>query len=329
MIYKLRDIMKIRGSIMIALFMIGILSCVVMPSANAEIFDIGEEMDSDLKSLGRNYHPYTSGAILFGSDFQNNLTSLIFDGNLSTGIEITNTTSSIRFWIQFPMPLFVTNITFKPYFANGSSNYSVVIYMCDRYADYIYLWHEDTNGEQTSQLNCYIDSIDVRIDRNGTDKFYFNDVIINYISTNQTDVSTSIDFLSNTVNSLQNQINNLNQNITEIKNTMPSEYNDTILANKVFQLESENAALRLEIENHTKDIENLTTEMETLESTEKEIIIEKQPDNNLVYAALGSGILGIIIALVAIILASRKLGSKEPSTTKEEPEDKKNQEEKE
>jgi hypothetical protein len=309
--------MKIRGRFMIALFMIGILSCMVMPSVNAVTFDIGEEMDSDLKSLGRDYHPYTSGAIFDGGDFSNNLTSSIFDGNLSTGIEITHTSNPLYFWVHFPMPLFITNMTFKPYFGNGSSNYSLFIYLADRYSDYIGLW-QDTNGERTSQLNCYIDSFRLTIYRNGTDKYYFNDVIINYISTNQTDVITSIDFLTNTVNSLQNQINNLSQDITEIKNTMPSEYNDTILANQVFQLDSENAALRLEIENLTKDIENLTTEIETLESTEKEIIIEKDPDNNLVYAALGSGILGIIIALVAIILASRKLGEKEPSKIKEE-----------
>ncbi|MHA2123406.1 MAG: hypothetical protein ACW990_19580, partial [Promethearchaeota archaeon] len=173
--------MRYRGRLLTALIIIGILSSVLLPSVNAEIFDIGEEMESELTQMGQNYHPYSSGTIAQAKDFEINLTSSIFDGNLSTGIEITNTTPSLSFRVFFPIPLFVTNITVKPYFGNGSSNFTLNVFLVDRVEASLTLC-SSANDERIFQMNCYIDSFRLFIYRNGTDKYYFNDVIINYTS---------------------------------------------------------------------------------------------------------------------------------------------------
>jgi hypothetical protein len=129
----------------------------------------------------------------------------------------------------------------------------------------------------------------------------------------------------NKIPEIQNQIdqttfniNNLNENITEIKNTMPSEYDETTLVNRIIQLESENNNLKSEIFNNTAEIELLTSELEKIKTTDKEKVIEKEADNTVSYSAILLGILGIVIAILAITLLFKKLG-KPPEPPIEEP----------
>ncbi|UCE37413.1 MAG: hypothetical protein JSW00_18465 [Thermoplasmata archaeon] len=285
--------MKNRGRLCAILSMIGIFSCLVLPGTNAETFDIGEIVESDAINT-----PFTSGVYLNGDP--TNATK-IFDGDLSSGIIYEDSSEfSNHFWLQFTYPIFVNNITVKSSFGGGRSNYSLEIELYE----YDIYWGAEINDDIFLSLNCSLDNIHLSISESGTNNFYFNDIIINYTPT-----ASNLEELQFQINDLKQQINQLDKRINELNNSM-------------LQLESENAELWLEIN-------NLTKEIEILESTEKETIIEKDPDNNLVYTAMGSGILGIIVALVAIILASRKLGSKEPTKTKGEPEDKITPEEKE
>ena len=90
-------------------------------------------------------------------------------------------------------------------------------------------------------------------------------------------------------------IDNLNENITEIKNTIPAAYNDTILMEELQQVRSENSKLH-------QDLANLTTEVENLKGVEKERVIEKEADNSMVNGAIIIGIIGIVIAIIAVVL---------------------------
>lgn len=396
----MRDIMKYRGRLFLAISIIGILSSVILPGVNAEIFDIGEEVDSDLEMY--KFHAFTSGAYIRADEHEVNLSHLIFDGNLSTGVDQNVIDNLLSFRLMFIYPLFVNNITIKPKFGNGSSNYSLSVLI------YSSSFSPEISGgeEKFLQINGFINGVSLDIYPNGTDQFYFNDVIINYTPgpTNLTGVITAINILTNTVNSLQNQINNLNQqidtmnntinslnqnqlqilenittlqsnynqlnnslmdlfyeienlnittnenitqlkddltsidsnindiyqslddlntnvtelseiqnlinqttqdilylneNITDIKNTMPSEYDDAALMSRVFQLESDNAAL-------SNQIQNLTEEMDNLKDDKDET------DDFVPLGAFVLGILGILIAIMAVILATRKTEPKKP-----------------
>jgi predicted nuclease with TOPRIM domain len=395
--------MKSRGRLLLAVSIIGILFSVVLPSVNAEIFDIGERVESDAY-----YTPFTSG--VYALEFPRNTTD-IFDGNLSTGIDYENISlSGMYFTLHFPYPIYVNNITLKTSFAGNKSLYNIALLLNDG----IVYEALNQNDDTFISLNCTINQLILTINDNGTDHFYFNDVIIDYTpsSANQSSINQAISYLTNTVNSLQNQINNLNQqiadmnntinslnqsqlqilenlttlhsnynqinnslmslfneienlnitttenitllkddltliesnindiyqslndlttnvtelseiqnlidqttqdilylneNITEIKNTIPSEYDDTALTTRVFQLESENAAL-------SDQIQNLTDEMYNLKEDQDE------PGNFVALGAFVFGILGILIAIVAVILATKKSESERSNKEKDESE---------
>ncbi len=134
---------------------------------------------------------------------------------------------------------------------------------------------------------------------------------------------TNISLSGTTFPGLQDQINQtildiklLNENITEIKNTIFGYDTETPLKDRIFQLESKNTILReevvhleLELENLTSEIDDLIIQTDELKTTEKEKIIEKQPDNSLVYGAIGLCIVGIILAITALVFKRRILPS--------------------
>ena len=318
----------------------------VLPSVNAETFDIGEKIsESDPDSSGNRLYYFDSGGMIRTKADYIDYVSLILDGNESTGIDHDFGPGHDRmvFYLVFPYPLNVSNITLKPVFHGNASKYvssNLLIYI-----DSVEIWYDLPYGEnKTIHINGTINTIRLYLDSNGTNHFYFNDMIINYTPSfsNIDEIRDQINYLTAQFNLLNTRINELNNTINELNQTQDilenvtnllATYNqlnesftnfiDEIetLNTRVLQLETENAALKLDVENLTTEIINLTSEIENIKSTERERIIEKQPDNALVYAAFISGILGIILALVAIILISKKSGSQKPSTEDEESED--------
>jgi hypothetical protein len=356
----MRDNMKHRGGLFATLIIIGILSSMVLPSVNAEVFDIGTKIsqsDTDHNDRFRLAY-FDSGSVVYAEKEYVDYTEPIFDGDESTGIDhnFGSGFNTIGFELVFPYPIYVTNITVKPSFHGKASNSSLFV----TFDTLLELQFSDRNPtQQTFQVNCKIVGVVLYISKVGANDFYFNDVLINYSPepTNPDNIVAAIDHLNNSFMTLQNQINSLNlttnenitqienqfaliesnindlhqslvdlttnvtelseiqnlidqttqdilylnENITEIKNTIPLEYDDTALTTRVFQLESENAALSNDIQNLTKEIENLKDE----------------PDDFVPLGAFILGILGILIALMAVILATRK---REPERLDEEKE---------
>jgi hypothetical protein len=258
--------MKLKARFWIALLLIGILSCVVLPSVNAETFDIGEKIESDLKNAIPVYHPFSSGAIVRADDFEMNLTSFIFDGNLNTGIETNFSMGELDWKVYFRFPLYVNNITVKPDFRNGSSNFGLTVFVVDTINRGFSLSYNDS-GERVFQMNCYISAIELNIRENGTNQFYFNDVIINY--------SPTPPYLEG----LQNQIHNLN--------------------NSIFRLGLENAQLINENENLTSELIYLELKIENLTEV---IGQEDDPDTmDLFSEPPFVGLLWVILITVIIL----------------------------
>jgi len=281
-----------------------VFGSVFLPTVNAETFDIGEKMQSDLNSI--KYFSYTSGAVIETDPDLVNLFPSILDGNLSTGIDINKEVNNneLYFRLLFIYPLYVNNITIKPKFGNGSSSFSLSISL------FIGSLKALTgNSEITYQINGPISGFILVIFPNGTNQFYFNDVIINYTpsSLNLEGIQKQINKINQDINSiyndiivlkndiieikenitniknnmpseyndsaLQDQINNLTQeinslkeNLTRINNSIPSKYNDSSIKSNIFSLETENVFLKQQIGNLTIKINNLTTELEKLSS---------------------------------------------------------------
>ena len=213
---------------LISCLLVFILGCNLFQTADAMTFNIGEKIDSDLKIATTGYNPFSSGAIVSANNLKINYTSLIFDGNSSTGINVTETSGSLIYRVYFPIPLFVTNITTKNHFDNGSSNYSFYIYIVNR-VDGNHRLCSNLNSEIFFQMNCYIDSVEITIYPNGTNQYYFNDVIINYtaLPSNNTELLKEINELKKYINSFQTQINIINKKIRDLKNIV-NELNVTI-----------------------------------------------------------------------------------------------------
>jgi hypothetical protein len=152
-----------------------------------------------------------------------------------------------------------------------------------------------------------------------------NDIIliqndVNNLLQDLNNLSEDVDTLpeiQDLINQTTFEINNLNTNITEIKNTMPAEYDETVLQNRIIQLELENTILKNEIFNNTAEIELITSELEKIKTTDNEKVIEKKADNTISYSAILLGILGIVIAVLAIGLLFKKMGKPPEPPTKE------------
>lgn len=222
--------MKLDVRILLVLSTIGILSCIFLPGVNAEIFDIGEIMESDLELASPVYHPFTSGAIVRADDLEINLTSLIFDGNLNTGIEKNYSMRFLDWKVYFRFPLYVNNITIKPRFGNGSSNFTLTVFVVDTIDRGFNLAYH-ASGEKVFQMNCYLSAIDFEIYPNGTDQFYFNDVIINYDPTLSIpdELQDQIDNLTAQIIVLNNEIENLTSEIEDLKSEDKDDLNITDL----------------------------------------------------------------------------------------------------
>ena len=134
---------------------------------------------------------------------------------------------------------------------------------------------------------------------------------INEIYQSLLNISTDIEHLPD----LQDQINktlldieNINTNITVLKESIPNEYNDSSLINRIFQLESENSLLKNQLNNLTSEIDNLN---KTVDERRTE---SKEDDDVVAYAAMVLGILGVIIAILALFLGfKRQIQSTQPS----------------
>ncbi|UCE36414.1 MAG: hypothetical protein JSW00_12940 [Thermoplasmata archaeon] len=292
--------MKIRGRFMIALFMIGILSGVVMTSANAETFNIGEKVSKpDLSSI---WYNYTSGSFLELGDCSDdqmyeNITA-IFDGNTSTGINGSYFSSTWKITLYFPHPLYVNNITVLPNFGGGTTNYSISLFFGANIGR-LFSGYNDT--PHFSQLNLSLDSIEIRF-KVPDSKLYFNDIIINYTPslTNLIEIQNQFDTLNSEITKLNNLINELNltqneltENVTELW-SFYNQFNGSLtnLLNEIANLNittNENITLikndltiiGADIYNLYQSLENLTTNVTELSEIQYQIDITTQHINNL------------------------------------------------
>jgi predicted nucleic acid-binding Zn-ribbon protein len=185
-----------------------------MPTGDAGVFDIGEKFESDI--ISNYYHSFDSGLLIRATKGLYNVTK-IFDGNESTGInEVMSGHNSITWRLIFPDSLFVNNITIKPTFGGGTSNYDIQVSIFSS----VLLAHNSVSTEKTLNVNCSITHLSLTIYEKGINQFYFNDVLINF-TFNLTDlnsVNQALNILQNSINSLQNQINNLTNQFNKFNN---------------------------------------------------------------------------------------------------------------
>jgi uncharacterized coiled-coil protein SlyX len=323
----MRDTMILRGRLFLAITIVCMLASVILPGVNAEIFDIGTKIsESDQELRDRKLIYFDSGSSVYVEpDYIDYITSIL-DGNVSTGIDhdFGPGHSSMWFEMLFPYPINVSDIIIKPSFGGGATNYTLYINSNGIWSPW---FTYENSTEETFHINCIITGIWIEFDTDGTNHYYFNDIIINYTPSpsspidlqNQiNNITTQFDILNHRIIELNNSITEQNQtqekiqdnltNLSEAYNQLNQSFMNFVdeienLDNRILQLEIKNAALE-------NNIANNTAEIETLKSTEKEKTIEKQPDNTLVLGALVLGIIGIILALVAIMLISKKSGGK-------------------
>ena len=122
--------MKLKARFWIALFIVGIFSNMVLPSVNAEIFDIGEKESHISQTPTNNFASYySSGALVCTPHNYINAISLILDGNLNTGLDQTIPgIGNIDVKLIFPDDMYINSITFYPNFQGNSNDYQFGIH---------------------------------------------------------------------------------------------------------------------------------------------------------------------------------------------------------
>jgi uncharacterized coiled-coil DUF342 family protein len=151
------------------------------------------------------------------------------------------------------------------------------------------------------------------------------------------DILNQIDDLSEDkvkLKAVQDQLNDtlkdiaaINGNITQIKNTMPDEYNDVVLKNKINQLETNNTALKSQNTQQSTDITLLKGDNAKLNGKNKEMsdnINALQQNNNWMMILLG---IMIIVQLIGLALIFSRRSKPQKDDEAELPDEKKSEEE--
>jgi predicted nucleic acid-binding Zn-ribbon protein len=232
-------------------FLTLLLGSVLLPTSSAETFKIGKiisESDENY-AVNQKLYYFDSGVVLSVKTNYSNYIPLIFDGNVSTGIDKDFKTNEpvLTLVIYFPNPLFVNNITVKPQFGGNISQFEFLV----RYKGTgVFLAH-DLKVEKEFNINCLLDGIDIQIaDINFsiskiTGHFCLNDVIIEYTPSinNSENIQNQINKINLDISSikediiiLKSDIIDIKTNVTNIKNNLPSEYNDSALQKQINNL---------------------------------------------------------------------------------------------
>jgi hypothetical protein len=212
------ELMKSKVRFLMAISIIGILTTVVLPGVNAEIFDLGTKVsESDLDLRGRKMVNFDSQTVVYTEPDYIDHIPLIFDGDESTGIN--DRFDSEIMWIEliFLSGLNVSTITLKPTFHGGATNYTLYINSNGIWSPW---FAQKNNTQKTISINCEINGIWLELDNNGENHFYFNDVIINYtpdlvFENKIADLTTQIDDLTSELETLQLDFDNLKNDIDE------------------------------------------------------------------------------------------------------------------
>jgi uncharacterized coiled-coil DUF342 family protein len=151
------------------------------------------------------------------------------------------------------------------------------------------------------------------------------------------DILNQIDDLSKDkvkLKEVQDQLNDtlkdiaaINGNITQIKNTMPDEYNDVVLKNKINLLETNNTALKSQNTQQSSDITQLKGDNVKLNGKNKEMsdnINALQQSNNWMMILLG---IMIIVQLIGLALIFSRRSKPQKDDEAELPDEKRSEEE--
>lgn len=235
--------MKSQAMFWMVLSIVVLFSCMLLPAAEADTFDIGEQVSvSDVDRGGYQLVCFDSESVVHinDPDYTEYIPS-IFDGDESTGINhnFGPGHSEMRIDVIFPSALNVSNITVNPEIGGGTTNYSLEI---------IFLglnplrFEEDISIQQTYNINCEIKGIRLELDNSGTNHFYFQDVIIRY-----TPDPLLPEAIQAQIDDLEDQINNTEIQMTDLQNQIDSQQA------QILQLENENSDLRGDINELKED----------------------------------------------------------------------------
>ncbi|MCK5562173.1 MAG: hypothetical protein KAJ51_16360, partial [Thermoplasmata archaeon] len=281
-----------RSILLISCLLVFVLGCNLFSSANALTFDVGTKVsESDFPDEDK-WHYFNSGCMVRARPEYINYTTLIFDGNKSTGIDHYFGADSkygyMNIYIDFPFPFNVSNITIKSAF-NGSFAKGYLSVYFGVYSS-SQSWQIPIN--KTLQINGRVRGLHLQLHNDGTNHFYFNDIIINY-TINLTDLSSinqALNILQNSINSIQNQINNLANQFNELNNLIIELNNSIADINYTRQLILENITnlwtvcngLNNTIQKFKIDINNLnSTIYQNITQLESNLIIIEKDINNI------------------------------------------------
>lgn len=233
-----------------------------------KIFDIGNIISESDKLSGGNqqWYYFDTKVMVETHPTLKKYVPLIFDGNLSTGINknFGPDHSYINIELVFPDKFYVNNITVRPNF-NGKAT---------KCGFWIFIGNDNSHFclpftiNKTFQINSLIDGLNIQLQTNGTNQVYFNDVIINYTPSlsdsnsfqSSNEIQNQLNLLNSNIISINNEITTLKKNINKIKEDIKKIQTNNISANN-------NVTLQNQIDNLTKEVNSLKENLSKIKNS--------------------------------------------------------------
>ena len=221
--------MKTSAGFWIGLLVMGMFIGMILLGVSAEVFDIDNKTsESQIDHRDMKLVNFESGSKLYIEPDYIDYIPLILDGNENTGINYNfgPDHEQMFFELIFPEAYLVSNITVKPTFGGGTSAYTMYINSNSIYSPWL---AQDVTTQKTFHLNCSIIGIWFWLDSNGTNHYYFNDIIINYdpresfqnqisdLTAQIVSLDNEIDNLTIQINNLENELDNLDSEVEDLK----------------------------------------------------------------------------------------------------------------
>ncbi|ARM75177.1 hypothetical protein B6F84_03430 [Acidianus manzaensis] len=248
--------------------------------------------------------------VYVASGFEGTTLSMIINATES-GVPISGATITGKY-SYFVNGVEKTSTSTATYIGNGMYNLSIMLPVATNYVPYtvsiaVTGSYQSSTYSFVALVSAEANYIGIIEQLNSTVNTLSAEVSLlqSELSSNVTLLKSDISSLNSTIMTLESELSSLNSTVNTLKSELAS-VNST-LTTEVNSLESKVSTLSSEVSSLNSEVSSLNTTVSSDHSSISSLSSKVNSMSTLEYAALGIAIVGLIVAIVAIVLVFRKV----------------------